>query len=58
MTGIFLYRQIQFIVDLSLLWVDSFEYLCYGRGHLFLRQTGIARLELLHKILRCHRLAH
>jgi len=55
---VFLYWQIQFIVNLCFLWVDSFQDLYNGRSHLFLGHTSVARLELLNKILCCHWFAH
>jgi len=57
-SGVFLYGQIQFIIDLCLLRVDSFENLSNSCSHLFLGHAGIARLELLYKVLRCHWFAH
>jgi len=55
---VFLYRQIQFIINLCFLWVDSFQNLCNGCSHLFLGHAGIARLELLYEIFRCHWFTH
>jgi len=55
---VLLYRQIQFIINLCFLWIDSFQNLCNGCSHLFLGHASITRLELLYKILRCHWFAH